>query len=182
MLYGQNIFLRGLELTDVPELMKHWNNVEVKKFLNSSVPHSIQEEEEWVKYTWKQRKEGKGFIFAIVYKENDFYIGNIEISIINPKSRRGVIGIAIFNQSYWSRGFGTESIQILLKFAFETLNLNSVELEVFANNQRAQSCYEKSGFKQMGVRREAVFVEGEYIDSILLDITVDEWKSMQSVK
>ena len=180
MLNGQNIFLRGLELTDVPEIMKHWNNVEVKKFLNSSTPHSSQEEEEWVKYTWKQRKEGKGFTFAIIYKENNLYIGNIEISIINQNSRRGVVGIVIFNQSYWNKGFGTESIQILLKFAFETLNLNSVELEVFANNQRAQHCYEKSGFKQMGIRREAVFVEGKYIDSILLDITVDEWKSIQT--
>ena len=178
MLNGPNILLRGLELTDVTELMKHWNSVEVKRFLFISVPHSVQEEEEWVKYTWKQRKEGKNFVFAIIYKENDLYIGNIEISIIDQNSRRGVIGIAIFNQSYWNKGFGTESIQILLKFAFETLNLNSVELEVFANNQRAQRCYEKSGFTQTGVRREAVFVEGKYIDSILLDITVNEWKSI----
>jgi RimJ/RimL family protein N-acetyltransferase len=180
MLLGQYILLRGLELTDVPELMKHWNNVEVKKFLNSSAPHSIQEEEEWVKHTWQQRKEGKGFIFAIIYKEIDLYVGNIEISIIDQNSRRGVIGIAIFNQFYWNKGIGTESIQILLKFAFETLNLNTVELEVFANNPRAQRCYEKNGFKQMGVRREAIFVDGEYIDIILLDITHNEWKGLQA--
>ncbi len=178
MLFGQNIYLRGLELTDVTELMKHWNNVEVKKFLNSSVPHSIQEEVEWIKHTWKLRKEGKSFTFAIIHKETDLYIGNIEIDIINQNSRRGVIGIAIFNQDYWNRGFGTESIQIILNFAFNVLNLNSVELEVFANNQRAIRCYEKSGFKQMGVRREAVFLEGEYIDSLLLDITFNEWKSI----
>lgn len=178
MLFGHNIYLRGLELTDVTELMKHWNNVEVKKFLSSSVPHSIQEEVEWIKLTWKHRKEGKGFIYAIIHKETDLYIGNIEIDVINQNSRRGVLGIAIFNQDYWNRGFGTESIQILLKFAFKVLNLNSVELEVFANNQRALRCYEKSRFKQMGVRREAVFVEGEYVDSLLLDITVNEWKSM----
>ena len=116
---------------------------------------------------------------CIVYKKNDLYIGNIEISIINQSSRRGVVGIVIFNQSYWNKGFGTESIQILLKFAFETLNLNSVELEVFSNNKSAQRCYEKSGFKQMGVRREAVFMEGEYFDSLLLDITVNKWKSIK---
>jgi len=179
MLNGPNILLRGLELTDVSELMKHWNSVEVKRFLFVSGPHSIQEEEEWIKYTWRERKEGKSFIFAIVYREKDLFIGNIEIRIMNQTSRRGNIGIVIFNQSYWSRGFGTESIQILLKYAFETLNLNSVELEVFANNPRAQRCYEKSGFKEMGVRREAVFVEGQYVDSILLDITVNEWKSLQ---
>ncbi|MHA2032259.1 MAG: GNAT family N-acetyltransferase [Candidatus Kariarchaeaceae archaeon] len=177
MLYGQNIYLRGLELTDVTELMKHWNNVEVKKFLNSSIPHSTQEEVEWVKHTWKQRKDGKKFIFAIIYKESDLYIGNIEISIISQNSRRGVVGIVIFNQDYWNKGLGTESIQIILEFAFNILNLNSVELEVFANNQRAIQCYKKCGFKQMGVRREAVFMEGKYFDSLLLDITVNEWKN-----
>ena len=179
MLFGQNIFLRGLELTDVTELMKHWNNVEVKKFLISSVPHSIQEEEEWVKNTWKQRKDGKSFTFAIIYKETDLYIGNIEIDIISQNSRRGVIGIAIFNQDYWNKGFGTESIQVLLKFAFNILNLNSIELEVFANNQRAIQCYKNCGFEQTGVRREAIFMEGEYFDSLLLDITVNEWKSIK---
>ncbi|MHA2032108.1 MAG: GNAT family N-acetyltransferase [Candidatus Kariarchaeaceae archaeon] len=179
MLFGQNIYLRGLELTDVTELMKHWNNAEVKKFLISSVPHSIQEEVEWVKHTWKLRKDGKSFIFAIIYKETDLYIGNIEIEIISQISRRGAIGIVIFNQDYWNKGFGTESIQILLNFAFNILNLNSVELEVFAYNQRAKQCYKKCGFKQMGIRREAVFMEGEYFDSLLLDITVNEWKGIK---
>ena len=178
MLYGQNIYLRGLELSDVTELMKHWNNLELKKYLNTSVPHSIQEEVDWVKHTWKRRKEGKDFVFAIVYKENDLYIGNIEISIINQSSRRGVIGIAIFNKEYWNQGIGTESIQVLMKYAFDVLNLNSIELEVFANNPRAIRCYEKCGFKQTGVRREAVFVDGEYINSLLLDITNNDWKNI----
>jgi RimJ/RimL family protein N-acetyltransferase len=182
MLFGKNIYLRGLELTDVSELMKHWNNVEVKKFLLVSVPHSIQEEEEWVKYTWKQRKNGKSFIFAIINKETDLYIGNIEIKITSQSSRRGEIGIVIFNKNYWNKGFGTESIKILLKFAFNNLNLNSVELEVFANNQRAIQCYKKCGFKQMGVRREAIFMEGKYIDSLLLDMTVNEWKNLKDKK
>lgn len=179
MLFGQNIYLRGLELTDVTELMKHWNNVEVKKFLNSSAPHSVQEEVEWVKHTWTLRKEGKGFTFAIIYKENELYIGNIEVSIVNQNSRRGAIGIVIFNQDYWDKGVGTESILILLNYSFNILNLNSVELEVFGNNHRAIRCYEKCGFKQMGVRREAVFIDGKYIDSLLLDITITEWKNTQ---
>ena len=175
MYSGQNVLLRGLELSDVPELMKHWNNTEVKKFLNSFTPHSIQEEEEFIKHTWKIRKEGKAHVFAIVSKENDLYIGNIDISIVDSNSRRGVIGIAIFNQSYWNRGFGTEALNLIINFAFKTLNLHSVELQVFSNNLRAKHCYEKCGFKESGLRREAIYVEGSYFDSILMDITKKEW-------
>ncbi len=177
MLFGEKIYLRGLELSDVSEIMKYWNNRELKQFLNAIAPHSIQEEEEWIKKTWDERKNGKSFLFGMVLLESDLYIGNVEVRILDTISRRGNLGIAIFNPEYWSKGHGTEAIGLILQYSFTTLNLHSVELEVFSNNPRAQQCYEKSGFKKTGVRREALFSNGSYIDIYLLDITKKEWRS-----
>ncbi len=180
MLFGQNIYLRGLELTDLPEIMKYWNNQELKQFLNATTPHSAQEEEEWIRKTWEERKNGESYVYGIVLTDSDIYIGNVEVRIKDPISRRGNLGIAIFNPVYWGKGFGTEAIEVMLKYAFTTLNLHSAELEVFSNNPRAQRCYEKCGFQKSGVRREALFVNGEYRDIFLLDITKEEWKDKKS--
>ncbi|MHA2347714.1 MAG: GNAT family N-acetyltransferase, partial [Candidatus Hodarchaeales archaeon] len=73
MFEGEKIRLRGLELTDVPELMKYWNSREVKKFLMQFSPHSFQEEEEWVRNTWEERKKGSSYVFGIILKESDLY-------------------------------------------------------------------------------------------------------------
>jgi RimJ/RimL family protein N-acetyltransferase len=170
LLEGNQLLLRGIELSDVDELMKYWNKKEVKQFLYQIAPHSKEEEEEWIRSTWKQRKKGKGYVFAIIVKEEDLYIGNVEVTIINQISRRGMIGIVIFNPIFWGKGLGTEALELIINFAFNTINLNSLELEVFETNMRARSCYEKVGFKEIGRRRKAHFSEGQLIDMILLDL------------
>ena len=82
----------------------------------------------------------------------------------------------IFNKEYWGKGFGTEALRVLIgEFAFKTLNLHLIELEVLSSNSRAYKCYEKAGFKEVGRWREAHFVNGEYVDGIIMDILRSEW-------
>ncbi|UCE13877.1 MAG: GNAT family N-acetyltransferase [Candidatus Heimdallarchaeota archaeon] len=176
MLEGKQVSLRGLELSDVDELMRHWNKKEVKRFLLAFTPHSIEEERDWIRNTWKRRKEGKSYVFGIILKSKNLYIGNVEVSIMNPISRRGLIGIAIFNTDYWSQGLGSEALELIIDYAFYTLNLHSVELDLYENNERAYSCYKKVGFVETGRRRQAYFSDGQHLDAIVMDILASEWK------
>ena len=177
MLEGQNIILRGLELDDVKVLMKHWNDPYHRKYILNKTPQSREEEIEWIKHGWQIRSEGKGYIFAIIHKEAQLYIGHLELDIKDQTSRRGSLGIAIFNREYWNKGYGTESMNIIVKYAFNTLNLHSVELELYADHSPAQRCYEKVGFKLVGRNREAYFNEGKYVDSLVMDLLQTEWQN-----
>jgi RimJ/RimL family protein N-acetyltransferase len=167
--------LRGLELSDVDELMKFWNNFELQQFLSRPLIASRDEEVEWIRSTWERRKKGEAYIFGIFFGERDQYIGNIELRIDNRISQRGGLGIAIFNPHYWNKGYGTEAIELLLNFAFSSLNLRTIELEVFTFNKRAQSCYKKVGFIETGRKRQAHFVDGQFYDIILMDILATEF-------
>ena len=73
------------------------------------------------------------------------------------------------------KGFGTESMNLIVEYAFNTLNLHSVELELFADHPQAQRCYEKVGFKLMGRHRDVYYHEGKYVDSIIMDLLSSEW-------
>lgn len=175
MLEGNKIILRGLELSDVDELMKHWNKKEVKQYLLQIAPHSREEEEEWIRSTWKNRREGRSYVFAIVTIAEGLHIGNVEISINNQISRRGEVGVVIFNSKFWGQGLGSEALELILDYGFKNLNLHSIELQVFEKNQRARAAYKKVGLIEVGRQREAHFFEGQLIDIIIMDILASEW-------
>ena len=66
-------------------------------------------------------------------------------------------------------------MNLMLGFAFQNLNLNRVELDTFDFNKRAQKCYLKVGFKEVGRRRKARFKDGQYCDDIIMDMLKKEW-------
>lgn len=104
-------------------------------------------------------------------------IGGTGLFNIDWTSRSAEVGISIYNPKYWSKGYGVEAWNLILGFAFRDLNLNRVGLEVFDFNKRAHKCYLKAGFKEMGRRRKARFIDGKYHDSIVMDILRQEWMS-----
>ena len=90
-------------------------------------------------------------------------------------NRTATLGIFIGNRDYWSKGYGTEAIRLILDFAFNYLNLNNIELALMEFNQRALKCYQKCGFKEIGRRRKCKFINGKYYDSILMDVLAKEF-------
>ncbi|MFX0124133.1 MAG: GNAT family N-acetyltransferase [Candidatus Hodarchaeota archaeon] len=175
MIVGKSVTLKGLELNDIDELLMYWNEIEFMNYSGRITPTSREEGKEWIRKTWNERIQGKNYTFAIITNENGKYIGNISLKILNPISRRADISIGIFNPRYRSKGLGTEALELTIKFAFEILNLLSIELKVFENNERAIACYEKLGFKKIGYRRKADFINGIFVDDLLMDILVEEW-------
>jgi len=177
MIEGKRIRLRSFELSDLDEIMKHWNNMELRNLLGNvdRGPASRNDEEEWIRNTWKQRQERRAFTFAIEAIADNKPIGGTGLFNIDWTSRSAMTGISIYNPEYWGKGYGQESINLILGFAFQNLNLNRVELETFDFNKRAQKCYLNVGFKEVGRRRKARFIDNKYRDEIIMDILKDEW-------
>lgn len=177
MIEGKNVRLRSLELSDVDELTKGWNNLELRNLGGGAHldPASQHEEEEWVKNTWKERQERRSFVFAIEEILNKKLLGTVSLFNLDWVNRSAILGIAIYRSENRGRGYGSEAICLALDFAFKNLNLNRVELETFDFNERAQRIYRKIGFKDVGRKREARFIDDAYRDVILMDILREEW-------
>ena len=177
MIEGKRVRLRSLELSDLDEIMKYWNDMELRNLVGSADrgPMSRNDEEEWIRNSWKQRQERKAFHFAIETISDNKLIGGTGLFEIDWTSRSAIVGISIYSPKYWGKGYGEESMNLLLSFAFRNLNLNRVELDTFDFNKRAQKCYLKVGFKEVGRRRKARFIDGQYRDDIIMDILKDEW-------
>lgn len=177
MYYGEKIRIRGLELQDAKTFIADWNNYRMRLYLNRATPHSLEEEEEWIRQTWTARAKGTEFNFAAETLDGT-WLGTTGITISMPHHRSGVFGIAIHNQKQWGKGYGTDITRTMLGIAFKILNLHRVELEVFAKNEYALRAYKNAGYKEVGRRRAAAFINGEYVDSIIMDILDHEFTEL----
>lgn len=120
----------------------------------------------------------KAHIFSIVAREGDVLIGRCLLFNIDHVNRSAMLGIVIGEKGYWGQGFGTDATCLLLDYAFNLLNLNSVMLGVMAFNERALGCYKKVGFKEVGRRRQARIIGSAKFDVILMDILAEEYASV----
>ena len=102
-------------------------------------------------------------------------IGNVGQIGLDWKNRSAFLGIVIAEKEYWGRGYGSDAIVTLLRFAFGEMNLHRIYLSVFDTNPRAIRCYEKCGFRHEGRAREALFRDGRYHDALQMAILRQEF-------
>ncbi len=66
-------------------------------------------------------------------------------------------------------------MELILDFGFNYINLNRIELNVYPHNLRAIKLYEKIGFVKVATLRQSRYMNGKYIDEIIMDILRDDW-------
>ena len=114
--------------------------------------------------------------FNIRALDDDTVIGFIGLSDIHWGHGEAWVGIGIGDRAYWGKGYGTDAMQVLLRYAFTELNLHRISLGVFEYNQRAIRSYEKAGFVHEGREREFLHRDGSRADALLMGILRSEWE------
>jgi RimJ/RimL family protein N-acetyltransferase len=176
MFFGKLVKLRALEMSDLDSIMEHWNTFEMRRFLYNAIPMSRVTEQEWLEHATKADPWREGYIvFAVEDKKTGTFLGSTGLDRISSKDRRAEFGIAIHNPSNHGKGYGTDATLVTLWIAFNVLGLNSVYLPTLSFNERAINAYEKAGFKQGGVLRQALFTQGNLHDLIYMDILAEEF-------
>jgi len=144
------------------------NDPEITQYLESRYyPNSVESLQEYVKT--RLGNQDKIFL-AIVSKEDNKHIGNIKLGTINWNHRIGNIGIIIGEKDFWGQGFATEVIQLMAKYAFDTLNLHKITAGSYVSNEGAIKVFLEAGFEKEGVRAKHYFYNGKYVDFVLLGL------------
>ena len=98
------------------------------------------------------------------------HIGNIMYYDLNMQNSQAELGIMIGDKDYWSSGYGTDTVNTLLRHLFTTLELDRVYLHTLSWNYRAQASFAKSGFKLVrNVKRGGQ-------DFILMEVLRSDWE------
>ncbi|MBW7954352.1 GNAT family N-acetyltransferase [Candidatus Gracilibacteria bacterium] len=168
---GEKVSLVIPEKQDIDIMYKGINNINILKYLGP-IRHQTRESEE--RYLDEKLQKADKF-FLIMINETKEIIGGVGFNDYSDFSRIGTIGISLYDETKMGKGYGTESMKLFLKYAFEYIGVHKVKLQVFKNNQRAISSYKKSGFKEVGVFREDVYIMGKYEDSIAMELLKSDY-------
>jgi RimJ/RimL family protein N-acetyltransferase len=174
MLEGRLVRLRALEQSDAERAYTWVNDREVTQHLLMRYPMSRAQEERYLAETSEQGNSYGDIRLAIETKDG-VHIGMCGLHHGSPEDRHASLGIMVGDKSYWSNGYGSDAVMMLLRFAFDQMNLNKVELGVFEFNERAIACYRKCGFVEEGRRREHYFQDGRYWDIIEMSVLRREY-------
>ncbi|MEW6299590.1 MAG: GNAT family protein [Thermodesulfobacteriota bacterium] len=174
-LIGTQIYLRALDREDAPLLVTWVNDPEVTRTLEVFYrPRTLQQQLDFIETIYKSEHD---IVFGIALKGRDALIGVTGLHQIHFKERHAVFAIFIGEKSEWGKGYGTEATALVTGYAFETLNLNRVSLQVYEYNDRGIKAYEKVGFKREGVLRQEHYYAGRYWDTIAMAILKEEWEA-----
>lgn len=175
-LVGPKVYLRPLDRADAPALVPWFNDPEVLRTVSRHRPMSLQEEESWLEGVHGNEH---GLILGIVTRAADQLIGVTGLHQMDFKNRTTAFGITIGEKEQWGKGYGTEATGLVIRYAFDTLNLNRVWLYVYEFNERGIRAYEKVGFRREGVLRQDCYREGKYWNTLVMGILREEWEAVQ---
>jgi RimJ/RimL family protein N-acetyltransferase len=163
---------------DAPTLARWSEDTEYLRAVDSDYARPLSPEEFALRLSPDQADPNR-LEFHLRTLADDRLIGFVALHSVEWNNGAALLAIGIGEARYRGKGYGTDALQLILRFAFHELNLFRVGLDVIATNSRAIRAYEKLGFRCEGRMRGAVLRDGCRTDRILMGILRDEWSQMQ---
>ena len=159
-----DLIFKKIEKKDVP-FVNEVRNIYAKEFLHDSREFTLSETYDWF--------ENYNPNYWIIFLSDD-RIGYFRLSNYSPVNKNIYIGADI-SPKFRGKGYGKLSYQKFLPFIFNNFLLHKISLEVLSTNTIAISLYKKLGFVQEGVKRDEVFKNYKWVDSIIMSILKREY-------
>jgi RimJ/RimL family protein N-acetyltransferase len=174
---GERVRLGAMDSDEFSKAFAVWDrDSEFKRLLQSNAAplQSSNAIKRWIEKDFEDLPVGV-YPFSIRTLADDRLVGGTDIEVVNWNGRDAFVAIFIGDRNDWGKGYGTDAMRILLRYAFMELNLWRVSLGVFEYNPRAIRSYEKAGFRHEGRVRQSLNREGRRWDNLFMSILRDEW-------
>ena len=176
-IFGKNIMFRAIDEKDTL-LMQSWaNDPKVQSMLGGwHFPISIQDQNKWISLLSCNSLNQKFIIELINTKVS---IGYTNLVSIDWKNRTAFTGLLIGDNNYVGKGLGTESVMTIMKYAFDELDMHTLDTEIIEFNSSSLKTYvERCGWTIQGKKKNWYFRNGKRWDKFILGINIDEYKKL----
>ena len=175
VLEDEFVRLSLIKKEDVQLLYHHLDDDDIFK-LNLTPMKTPQDMENYFATTTQKNLEGKDYPFLVYDKRRHEYAGTTRFYEINEAYKTLVIGYTWYGTKFHGTGLNKHCKFLLLQCAFETLDMERVELRADARNERSIYAMKSIGCQVEGVLRKQIpLPDGTRRDTIVLSILRDEW-------
>lgn len=152
------------------EFLGKWLNWVPKTF-------SPQDTKDFLEKNVSRFNEDKSGAFAIYYKGQ--FTGLVDLHKIDTNNNKSSIGYWL-DKDFHGKGIMTKSVQVLLKYAFEELDINRIAIEAAVENTKSQAVAERLGLEFEGIARAGNWMGGEtYYDMKIYSLLRREWEKVE---
>ena len=170
ILESERILLKPVETEDLEFLLTLRWDKDIMNYLIHN-PISMKDQKDW--YAGLKKND---IALSIFQKEdgNMNIMGTIGLYDISHRHQRAIWRIRIAPK-FQGKGYAKEAIDMLLDYGFNTLNLNKIISDSFAENDAIVNLTLKLGFRQEGLLKEHYFHRGKYRDAIQFGLLREEY-------
>jgi RimJ/RimL family protein N-acetyltransferase len=179
---GRLVRLGPLDHEKDPPVIACWTRDPLWRSVLAGVARPLSEESvrRLLEKVEKQMEETKNlFHFTVRTRDDNRLVGLARISWIDFHNGTGVLNMGIGDSPDRRRGYGTDALNMRLRFAYNDLNLHRLSAWPCEDNLPFIHMAEKAGFEEEARRREAAFHDGKYWDVVHLGLLRTKWEIKQ---
>ena len=150
---SEHIYLRALESSDLELLYVSENDTAVWKVSNTITPFSKDVLELYLHSAHQDIYTNKQLRLMICLNQNHTPIGTIDLFDFDPMNLRVGVGVLIFEE-FRRKGYASEAIDLVKKYAQETLMMNQLFCNISSSNSDSIALFEKAGFEKVGIKKQ----------------------------
>ncbi|HVF25757.1 MAG TPA: GNAT family protein [Anaerolineales bacterium] len=178
---GRDIRLGPIDYEKDPEVESRWthDSAFMRMYeIDPARPMSAAMIKKHYEKLEKQVEEDKNlYQFMIRAKEDDRLIGRAAIQWIEWTNGNAWLHLGIGSTQDQRKGYGSQALGMLMRFAFAELNLFRLSVRIPEYNQAASALFNKFGFVEEIRRRQALDRDGRRWDLMVFGLLNSEWQS-----
>ncbi|HEX8002316.1 MAG TPA: GNAT family protein [Mycobacteriales bacterium] len=167
MLTSERLTLRPLREDDLPVLYSWRIDLSTWALTTAVAPYPMTFEvfRERARKIAEEAEKNVDFVAEV----DGTVAGRTGLFSFEPLTRSCEVGLW-FGPEHRGQGYGREALALLTDFAFRHRNVHRVHLRTLATNEAALRCYRAAGFTEEGRLRESAWVDGQYVDEVLMSL------------
>ena len=175
VLESSRLRLRALRDDDATALLVLHGDTEVMRYWSTSPWTDIARA---YAHLLRARRDMEAGVlpWAIADRASDDLIGTVTLFKIDCDHRRAEIGYAL-GSAHWGMGLASEALHLVLRHAFEALDLQRIEADTDPRNAASRRMLERLGFVQEGMLRKRWFVNDEWCDTAFYGLLREDFRA-----
>ncbi len=128
--------------------------------------HQQWNKEKAIKFILHANRLEKSILFGVNLVKGLKPIGNIRLFNFHRVHNRAELSFLFYDMDEWGKGYATESLKAVIKYAFEILKLHRIHADYYEVNSASARIFEKLGFSVEGIYKQHFWLNDNFIDSV----------------
>jgi ribosomal-protein-alanine N-acetyltransferase len=161
ILTSERTTLRQIKEADLPYIYEGLSHPEIIKYYGVSYD-SLEATKEQMDWFANLEKTGEGIWWAICSRSDGIFLGAGGLNNLSQEHKKAEVGFWLL-RPHWSKGYMTETMPVILDYAFHEIGLHRVEGFVETNNINCKKALDKLQFIHEGTMVDCEVKNGAFI-------------------